>query len=92
MQHPVYERESDYFFQDSSDKIIQDDDLSRLISFHNVFVRYCVRVSILELCPTNGFEVHIRLSLQRKPFKTLLINALRAYSPHTVMMAWIKEG
>lgn len=35
----VYEGESEYFFRDSSDKIIQDDELSRLISFYNVFIR-----------------------------------------------------
>lgn len=34
----VYEGESEYFFQDSSNKIIHDDDLSRLISFYNVFI------------------------------------------------------
>ncbi|EJD54538.1 D-lactate dehydrogenase [Auricularia subglabra TFB-10046 SS5] len=34
----VYEGEEGYFYQDSSDKVIQDDLLSRLISFHNVFV------------------------------------------------------
>ncbi|KAG9124267.1 hypothetical protein FRC07_012180 [Ceratobasidium sp. 392] len=34
----VYERESHYFFKDSSHKIIQDDQLSRLVSFHNVFI------------------------------------------------------
>jgi D-lactate dehydrogenase len=34
----VYEKESEYFFQDASDKVIQDDQLSRLLSFHNVFV------------------------------------------------------
>jgi len=34
----VYEKESEYFFQDSSEKVIQDDQLSRLLSFHNVFV------------------------------------------------------
>lgn len=36
----VYEGEAEYFFRDSSSKIIQDDDLSRLISFYNVFIRY----------------------------------------------------
>jgi D-lactate dehydrogenase len=34
----VYVKESEYFFQDSSEKIIQDDQLSRLLTFHNVFV------------------------------------------------------
>lgn len=34
----VYEKESEYFFRDSSEKVIQDDQLSRLLSFHNVFV------------------------------------------------------
>jgi len=34
----VYEKEQEYFFQDASDSIIQDDQLSRLLSFHNVFV------------------------------------------------------
>lgn len=34
----VYEGEAEYFFHDSSAKIIQDDDLSRLMSFHNVVI------------------------------------------------------
>lgn len=34
----VYEGESAYFFHDSSSKIIQDDELARLLSFYNVFV------------------------------------------------------
>ena len=47
----VYEKESAYFFSDSSSKIIQDDNFARLLSFYNVFVRYlspvraCVRAS-----------------------------------------------
>ena len=35
----VYEHEAEYFFHDSSGKIIDDDDLSRLMSFYNVFIR-----------------------------------------------------
>lgn len=34
----VYEKESEYFFQDSSEKVIQDDQLSRLLTFHNVLI------------------------------------------------------
>ncbi|KAG8908092.1 hypothetical protein FRB99_000536 [Tulasnella sp. 403] len=34
----VYEKESEYFFQDGSEGIMQDDLLARLISFHNVFI------------------------------------------------------
>ncbi|KZV99296.1 hypothetical protein EXIGLDRAFT_725910 [Exidia glandulosa HHB12029] len=34
----VYEGEEAYFYQDSSDKVIHDDLLSRLMSFHNVFI------------------------------------------------------
>ncbi|KAF8477317.1 D-lactate dehydrogenase [Kalaharituber pfeilii] len=34
----VYEKEAEYFFGDSSSKIIYDDNLSRLISFYNVFI------------------------------------------------------
>lgn len=34
----VYEQESAYFFSDSSEKVIQDDVLARLLSFYNVFV------------------------------------------------------
>jgi lactate dehydrogenase-like 2-hydroxyacid dehydrogenase len=34
----VYENETPYFFRDSSDKVICDDVLSRLMSFHNVFI------------------------------------------------------
>lgn len=34
----VYEEESEYFFEDHSDEILQDDLLSRLISFPNVLI------------------------------------------------------
>ncbi|MDD6177204.1 MAG: 2-hydroxyacid dehydrogenase [Ruminobacter sp.] len=34
----VYEEEHDYFYQDRSDHIIVDDNLSRLISFNNVLI------------------------------------------------------
>ncbi|KAG6902732.1 hypothetical protein C0995_012396 [Termitomyces sp. Mi166 len=34
----VYERESEYFFADSSAKIIHDDVFARLLSFYNVFM------------------------------------------------------
>lgn len=34
----VYEEESDYFYEDQSDKIIDDDTLARLLSFNNVIV------------------------------------------------------
>ncbi|EJD50166.1 D-lactate dehydrogenase [Auricularia subglabra TFB-10046 SS5] len=34
----VYDGEEGYFFRDASDSVIQDDLLSRLLSFHNVFV------------------------------------------------------
>ncbi|KDR77319.1 hypothetical protein GALMADRAFT_246675 [Galerina marginata CBS 339.88] len=34
----VYERESNYFFADSSSKVIADDTFARLLSFYNVFV------------------------------------------------------
>ncbi|THH06174.1 hypothetical protein EW145_g4275 [Phellinidium pouzarii] len=34
----VYEREEEYFFRDGSGMIMHDDVLSRLLSFHNVFV------------------------------------------------------
>jgi len=34
----VYERECDYFFQDGSGEIMQDDRLARLLSFNNVFI------------------------------------------------------
>ncbi|KAI5122343.1 hypothetical protein M0805_002510 [Coniferiporia weirii] len=34
----VYEREEEYFFRDGSGTIMHDDVLSRLLSFHNVFV------------------------------------------------------
>jgi hypothetical protein len=42
----VYEGESEYFFHDSRHKIMQDDDLARLISFYNVFVRYEVLIFV----------------------------------------------
>ncbi|KAF6757519.1 D-lactate dehydrogenase [Ephemerocybe angulata] len=34
----VYERESSYFFADSSTKVIHDDTFARLLSFYNVFM------------------------------------------------------
>ncbi len=34
----VYERESGYFFADSSTKVIADDSFARLLSFYNVFM------------------------------------------------------
>lgn len=34
----VYERESAYFFADSSAKVIHDDVFARLLSFYNVFM------------------------------------------------------
>lgn len=34
----VYENEEEYFFKDTSGMIMHDDVLSRLLSFHNVFV------------------------------------------------------
>ena len=34
----VYEEESEYFYEDKSDKIIDDDALARLLSFNNVVV------------------------------------------------------
>jgi D-lactate dehydrogenase len=36
----VYERESNYFFADSSAKVITDDSFARLLSFYNVFMTY----------------------------------------------------
>lgn len=38
----VYERESTYFFADSSAKVIHDDVFARLLSFYNVFVTFVV--------------------------------------------------
>ncbi|KAG8980095.1 hypothetical protein FRB90_007830, partial [Tulasnella sp. 427] len=34
----VYEKESEVFFEDGSEKVMQDDILARLISFNNVFI------------------------------------------------------
>lgn len=34
----VYEEEEDYFFEDKSSQVIQDDILGRLLSFHNVLI------------------------------------------------------
>ncbi len=34
----VYEEEGDYFYEDKSDRIIDDDVLARLLSFNNVIV------------------------------------------------------
>ncbi len=34
----VYEEESDYFFQDKSDSVLEDDTLARLLSFNNVII------------------------------------------------------
>ena len=42
----VYEGESAYFFSDSSAKIIQDDNIARLMTFYNVFIRWVAFVHI----------------------------------------------
>lgn len=34
----MYEEEGDYFYEDKSDRIIDDDVLARLLSFNNVIV------------------------------------------------------
>lgn len=34
----VYEEEGEYFYEDKSDKIIDDDTLARLLSFNNVIL------------------------------------------------------
>lgn len=34
----VYEEEANYFFEDKSDEVIEDDILGRLLSFHNVLI------------------------------------------------------
>lgn len=34
----VYEEETDYFFEDRSDKVVQDDNLARLLTFSNVVI------------------------------------------------------
>lgn len=34
----IYEEESEYFYEDQSDRIIDDDVLARLLSFNNVIV------------------------------------------------------
>ncbi len=34
----VYEEEEDYFYEDTSDKVMDDDMLARLLSFNNVIV------------------------------------------------------
>jgi len=34
----VYEEESDYFFEDFSNEIIEDDTLARLLTFNNVLI------------------------------------------------------
>jgi len=34
----VYEEESEYFFEDRSNRVIDDDVLARLLSFNNVIV------------------------------------------------------
>ena len=36
----VYEKESAYFFADSSTKVIADDNFARLLTFYNVFITY----------------------------------------------------
>jgi hypothetical protein len=56
---------------------MQDDDLSRLISFYNVFVRYCAHVYGCGRCFADVDEVGIKLSSQKKPCKILPIKVLR---------------
>ena len=46
----VYEEEGDYFYEDKSDKIIDDDVLARLLSFNNVILLPIRRFSRKRLC------------------------------------------
>jgi lactate dehydrogenase-like 2-hydroxyacid dehydrogenase len=60
----VYEKESEYFFQDSSEKVIQDDQLSRLLSFFNVFISghqafFTEEVRFICLSITSSISSHI---------------------------------
>jgi len=42
----VYEKESAYFFADSSSKVIADDTIARLLTFYNVFMTYVLSASM----------------------------------------------
>ena len=35
----MYEEEENYFFEDISDEVMEDDTLARLLSFNNVLIR-----------------------------------------------------
>lgn len=48
----VYEEESEYFYEDQSDKIIDDDTLARLLSFNNVIVTSHQAFSRVKHSPT----------------------------------------
>lgn len=55
----VYEEEGEYFYEDKSDKIIDDDVLARLLSFNNVIVTSHQAFSRKRPC----------ITLQRPPFR-----------------------
>lgn len=62
----VYEEEGEYFYEDKSDKIIDDDVLARLLSFNNVIVTSHQAFSRRRLC----------ITLQRRPFRISTISAI----------------
>lgn len=45
----VYEKEHNYFFADSSSKVISDDTFARLLSFYNVFMTYVSLFRVVRL-------------------------------------------
>lgn len=58
----VYEEEGDYFYEDKSDKIIDDDVLARLLSFNNVIVTshqaFFTREAMLNIAETTLQNIH----------------------------------
>lgn len=58
----VYEEEGDYFYEDKSDKIIDDDVLARLLSFNNVIVTshqaFFTKEAMLNIAETTLQSIH----------------------------------
>lgn len=67
----VYEEEGEYFYEDKSDKIIDDDTLARLLSFNNVIVTshqgFFTREALANIAETT--LSNIRDFVERKPLR-----------------------
>ena len=67
----VYEEESEYFYHDYSDKIIDDDILARLLTFNNVIVTshqaYFTKEALNEIAETTLENINLAISKNEYP-------------------------